>query len=71
MIDQKIHIKVKTKSQSECKDSADGFKLDNAHVCNVQPMNSPSDLSMCYFCFKCCRQSDDLLTLLFHVLTFL
>jgi hypothetical protein len=70
MIDQKILIKVKTKSQSECNDSVDGFKLDNAHVCNVQSMNS-SDLSMCYFRFKYCRQYDDLFTLLFHVLTFL
>jgi hypothetical protein len=52
MIDKKIHIKVKTKSQSECKDSASDFKLDNAHVCNVQPINSTSDPSMCYFLSK-------------------
>ncbi|KAK3136698.1 hypothetical protein QOZ80_5BG0441140 [Eleusine coracana subsp. coracana] len=43
---QKIHIKVKTNSRPECKDSANGLKLDNVHARNIQPLNSTSDPSV-------------------------
>ncbi|TVU49980.1 hypothetical protein EJB05_01328, partial [Eragrostis curvula] len=40
---QKIHIKMKAKSQSQCKDSANGFILENELASNVQPIDSTSD----------------------------
>ncbi|XP_006664078.1 uncharacterized protein LOC102713147 [Oryza brachyantha] len=40
---QKVHIKVKTKSQSENKNIANGFELDNVHASKVQPICSTTD----------------------------
>ncbi|PAN21228.1 hypothetical protein PAHAL_3G451300 [Panicum hallii] len=37
---QKVHIKVKAKSQPESKNGANTFELDNGHVSKVQPIDS-------------------------------
>jgi len=56
-IDQKVHIKVKAKSQPESKNVANSFELDNGHATKVQPIDSTGDQSLCCFLSKCCYQS--------------
>ncbi|KAG8048865.1 hypothetical protein GUJ93_ZPchr0009g2169 [Zizania palustris] len=40
---QKVHIKVKTKSQHENKNTTNGFELDNGHANKVQAIDSLAD----------------------------
>lgn len=49
LIDQKVHIKLKAKSQSENKNIANGFELDNVLANKVQPIGSTIDQSKHYF----------------------
>lgn len=47
-IDQKVHIKVKAKSQTESNNIANSFELDNGHVTKVQPIDSTGDQSAAF-----------------------
>ena len=68
MIDQKVHIKVKAKSQPESKNGTNTFELDNGHVSKLQPIGSTGDQSLCYFLCKCCYEFGDIFI---HMLSFL
>ena len=50
-IDQKVHIKVKAKSQPESKNVANSFELDSGHA------TSTGDQSLCCFLTKYSYQS--------------
>ena len=68
MIDQKVHIKVKAKSQPESKNGANTFELGNGHVSKLQSIDSTGDQSLCYFLSECCYEFGDIFILMLSFL---
>jgi hypothetical protein len=62
LIDQKVHIKMKAKSQPESKNAANTFELDNGCASKVHPIDSTGNQSLC--CCKYCYEFGDIFILM-------